>query len=242
MSFGVYRPALGVGSGMRQLASDKSMQEQRVIGERNGRQAASVNPITGEVMGGAPAPAPAPRRPPSGNLSAGLVPSSGPLDPMTVPNKDVSGKRVDPSRNQAPSFHGGAAFMVPKSDELPQRVGSRLTEGNLEMGEAGFGGREPTPERRTTPGQVVRSGLRPKDSLSGGGCVTSDKQDHPLGLPRKAGSGIAGTGSGGYVHLVPGPNGFVPAGPGYEDDFQVQPKAHTNGAQSNAYKPLWGGV
>eukprot|EP00931_Biecheleriopsis_adriatica_P009584 TRINITY_DN110650_c0_g1_i1.p1 TRINITY_DN110650_c0_g1~~TRINITY_DN110650_c0_g1_i1.p1 ORF type:complete len:259 (-),score=46.77 TRINITY_DN110650_c0_g1_i1:58-795(-) len=245
MSFGVYRPSLGAASGMRQLSSDFSLQDQRRIGERNGRQGqGGINPITGEPSSGYRAPSPVPvRRPPSGNLQAGLHPVSGPLDPMTVPNKDVSGKKVDPTRNASSNFMGGEGFCVPKCDEQPARSVSRLTQGNLEVNEAGLGGREATPERRSTPGQVLRAGLRPKDNLSGVACMAGDKQDHPLALPRKAGSAAAGVGTGGSVHLVAGPNGFVPAGPGYEDDLQMQAQAKLGAAAApSGFKPLWGGV
>ncbi|CAJ1407793.1 unnamed protein product [Effrenium voratum] len=120
-----------------------------------------------------------------------------------------------------------------RSDDVP-RGGSRLTQGCLEIGEAGLGVREATPERRT-PGQVVRGAFRPKDHLSGG-CITSDKQDHPLALQRKAGSGGPGTGSGGAVHLVAGPTGFVPAGPGYEAPEAAPDTRH----RPSGYKPVWG--
>ncbi|CAE7467231.1 Mak [Symbiodinium pilosum] len=67
MSFGVYRPQMGVASGMRVLCSDQSLQEQRRVAESNGRQQAPVvNPITGEIAGGVPEPKTTTRRPPSG--------------------------------------------------------------------------------------------------------------------------------------------------------------------------------
>ncbi|CAE7255377.1 Mak [Symbiodinium natans] len=68
MSFGVYRPQMGVASGMRVLCSDQTLQEQRRAAEQNGRQQAPVvNPITGELAGGVvPETKTATRRPPSG--------------------------------------------------------------------------------------------------------------------------------------------------------------------------------
>mmetsp|Transcript_64559 Transcript_64559/g.151280 ORF Transcript_64559/g.151280 Transcript_64559/m.151280 type:complete len:241 (+) Transcript_64559:79-801(+) len=240
MSFGVYRPQMGVASGMRVLCSDQTLQEQRRAAECNGHQQAPVvNPITGEMAGGVPEPKTATRRPPSGNLQPGLQPLTGPMDPLTVPNKDVFGKKVDPTRNQSANFGGAEGFCIPKSDDISVRSGSRITQGNLELGEGGLGAREPTPERRSVPGQVLRGGLRPKDHLSGSACVTSDRQDHPLALPRKAGSAGPGTGSGGSVHIIAGPTGFVPAGEGYEVDFEVAaPLAQKAG--SSGYKPVWG--
>eukprot|EP00435_Cladocopium_sp_Y103_P001550 s3429_g1.t1 len=85
--------------------------------------------------------------------------------------------------------------------------------------------------------QVTRANIRPKDHLSGG-CITSDRPEHPLALPRKAGSGAPGTGSGGPVHLVAGPNGFVPAGPGMEPEAPAE-KPRRPGA-TDSYRPVWG--
>mmetsp|Transcript_100158 Transcript_100158/g.312059 ORF Transcript_100158/g.312059 Transcript_100158/m.312059 type:complete len:232 (+) Transcript_100158:116-811(+) len=225
MSFGLYRPTMGVASGHRELSSNLTLQEQRKRGEVMARQ---ENPITHESSA-------ASGRPPSGNLQRGLLPAKGPLDHMTVPDRDVPQKRPDPSRNRSQSLHSGVAC-VPVSNEQ-QRASSRLTEGQL-AGE-GFLVREPTPERRTSPGQVVRSGSRPKDSLSGVGCLASDRPDHPLALPRKAGSCGPGVGTGGSGHLVPGPNGFVPAGP---EDLDVEPevRAPPKRANSREFRSVWG--
>lgn len=202
MSFGTYRPTMGVAGGHRETCANHSLLENRRASERMARQ---ENPITGEPMHSDSG------RPPSGSLSVGLVPKKGPLDHMTLPDKDVPGKRVDPTKNHTASLGAGVAC-VPLTSE-PTRTSSRLTEGCL--GE-GFSVREPTPERRRSPGQIVRSSSRPKDSLSGGACIASDRVDHPLNLPRKAGSAGAGVGSGGSVHLVAGPCGFVPAGSNVE--------------------------
>lgn len=201
MSFGFYRPAKGVAGGHRELSSDRSLHEVRRQGEQHRRQ---ENPITHHVphVG-------APGRPPSGNLGPGLRPSKGPIDHMTVADKDVPSKRVDPTKNQSCSFGIGASC-VPNYTPEPQRAPSRITESPGEV--LGPGIRERTPEVRRTPGQVVRSGSRPKDSLTIG-CVAAERSDHALGFLRKAGSGAAGVGSGGSVHLVAGPCGFVPAGP-----------------------------
>uniref|UniRef100_A0A7S4SDN4 Uncharacterized protein n=1 Tax=Alexandrium monilatum TaxID=311494 RepID=A0A7S4SDN4_9DINO len=226
MSFGLYRPTMGVASGHRELSSNHTLQEQRRQGERMTRQ---ENPITHE-------PASTSGRPPSGNLQAGLLPSKGPLDHMTVPDRDVPQRRVDPSRNRSHSLHSGVAC-VPVSDEPQQRtLPSRVTSGQL--GE-GFLAREPTPERRTSPGQVVRGGVRPKDSLSGGGCLASDRPDHPLALPRKAGSCGPGVGTGGSGHIVQGPNGFVPAGP-VDFDVEVEAPVPLKRASSGQFRPVWG--
>ncbi|CAK8987354.1 unnamed protein product, partial [Durusdinium trenchii] len=73
-------------------------------------------------------------------------------------------------RNQSTGF-SGEGLCAPRSDGERARQ-SRVTQGHLEMGEAGLGGREGTPERRA-PGQVVRANLRPKDHLSGG-CIASE--------------------------------------------------------------------
>ncbi|CAE7255387.1 AMY1.4 [Symbiodinium natans] len=158
------------------------------------------------------------------------------MDPIT----DVFGRKVDPTRNQSASFAGADAFCVPKSDDATVRSGSRITQGNLELSEGGLGAREPTPERRSVPGQVLRGGLRPKDHLTGSACVTSDRQDHPLALPRKAGSAGPGTGSGGSVHIIAGPTGFVPAGQGYDVDLEVAVPAPAPKPEASGYKPVWG--
>jgi len=237
---------MGVASGHRETGSNHGYQEQRRQGERFGRQDSNVNPITGEpAPGSAPSTAPGPgvgvglRRPPSGNLQAGLLPTKGPLDHVIVPDKDVPSKRPDPTRNQSTSFHSGGS-LVPVSDEQPRGQPSRVTEGGL--GE-GFVQREPTPEgrRRNTPGQVVRSGVRPKDSLSGGGCMTSDRPvlDHPMQLPRKAGSAAPGIGSGGAVHLVAGPGGIVPQGPDFFGADEDGPGPVQHGG-SVPFKSAWG--
>eukprot|EP00927_Polykrikos_kofoidii_P061023 TRINITY_DN55913_c0_g1_i1.p1 TRINITY_DN55913_c0_g1~~TRINITY_DN55913_c0_g1_i1.p1 ORF type:complete len:241 (-),score=28.61 TRINITY_DN55913_c0_g1_i1:81-803(-) len=203
MSFGMYRPTMGVAGGHRETSSHNSVQDIRRQSERYQRQ---ENPITGEQMSGS-APSSS-RRPPSGNLTSSLVPSKGPMDHMTVPNRDVPARRTDPTRNQSTNFDGGIAC-VPTAPQERARSLSRLTDSAL--GE-GFTQREPTPERRRrTPGEVVRGGCRPKDNLTSG-LLTADKQDHPLALPRKAGSCGAGVGSGGAGHLVQGPLGFVPGG------------------------------
>merc|ERR1712217_271391 len=96
--------------------------------------------------------------------------------------------------------------------------------------------RAPTPERRSTPGQVVKGGYRPKDQL-GGGCVVADKPAaDPMGLPRKVGSGNAGVGTGGCGHLVQGPCGFVPAsGQEQEEHVESLPCAQ----RVVPFKPVW---
>jgi len=207
---------MGVSSGHRELCSNHSLQEQRRFGERASRQ---ENPIVHEpsVDGSTCG------RPPSGNLRAGLVPAKGPLDHMTQldRDKDVPCKRLDPTRNRSASL-GPGVCCVPLSDSRPRAVNVRITGSSF--GE-GLGVRETTPERRRVPGQVLRSGVRPKDSLSGGGCVASDRAEHPLNLPRKAGSAGAGVGSGGSVHLVAGPTGFVPMGPA-DLESEVEVGAH----------------
>lgn len=200
MSFGFYRPAMGVSGGHRELCSNRSLHDQRRVGEQMLRQ---ENPITGHSSYHG-----APGKPPSGNLGIGLLPTKGPLDHMTVADKDVPAKRVDPSKNHSANLIVGSGC-VAQCDRQPPRAPSRITESAFIDG---LGMREATPERRRTPGQVVRSGIRPKDSLQSG-CVASERCDHPLGLQRKAGSAGAGIGSGGCVHIVAGPNGFVPAGP-----------------------------
>jgi hypothetical protein len=158
---------------------------------------------------------------------------------MTVPDRDVPQKRVDPTRNQSAAFQLGVAC-VQVNVEAPRSY-SRLTESS--MGEVfGMGSREATPERRRTPGQVVRGGLRPKDSLAGGGCVATDKQDHPLALPRKAGSAQPGVGTGGSGHLEIGPLGFVPQGPGPADDTFYRMETAERGPAREAvqFRPVWG--
>lgn len=211
----MYRPVMGVAGGHREMCSNLSLQEGRQVAERYKRQE-GLNPITGQPLGGGSGggggggggyEAAAPGRPPSGNLGRGLLPSKGPLDHMTG-DRDVPQKRVDPSKNQAPNFLLGAVGLAVPPVQAPRAI-SRITEGGLCEG---MGVREPTPERRRTPGQVVRGGLRPKDNLTGG-CLTADKQDHPLALPRKAGSRGPGVGSGGSCHLVVGENGLMPRGP-----------------------------
>eukprot|EP00928_Gymnodinium_smaydae_P056035 TRINITY_DN39484_c0_g1_i1.p1 TRINITY_DN39484_c0_g1~~TRINITY_DN39484_c0_g1_i1.p1 ORF type:complete len:258 (+),score=21.60 TRINITY_DN39484_c0_g1_i1:62-775(+) len=222
MSFGVYRPTMGVAGGHRETCSNQSWQEQRRRAEQYSRQ---ENPITGEPLGGASGS----RRPPSGNLSKGLVPTKGPFDHMTVPDRDVPQKRVDPTRNRSASLGPGGAC-VPHDPAPSMRAQSRLTEGQL--GE-GLAAREPTPERRRTPGQVVKGGSRPKDNLTAG-CLTSDKQDHPMALPRRAGSCGPGVGSGGSGHLVAGPMGFVPAG---QEDMYGEAEFATSGGYSAGTAP-----
>jgi len=212
MSFGMYRPTMGVASGHRELSSNRSLQENRRLGEQFARQ--EINPITGQA---APGRSSTPRsRPPSGNLSAGLLPNKGPLDHMTVPDRDVPSKRVDPTRNQSLSLGTGIACVPVHTERaLPPRPAERPMADILQM-------RDPTPERRSssgrsTPGQVVRANSRPKDNMSGG-CLVADRPAvDPMGFPRKAGSGAPGVGSGGSGHLVQGPCGFVPAG-GFEDE------------------------
>lgn len=221
MSFGTYVPTMGVAVGHREMFTNHSMQEQRRHGERIMRQE-NTNPITGEPM---PMASGRSARPPSGNLKVGsFVPTSGPLDNYTIADKDVPARRPDPSKNQSASFVPGAA-MVPHSSES-SRSGSRLTESALGEGclERSATPERRTPERRRTPGQVVRSNSRPKDNLYGG-CLTSDSKDHPLTLPRKAGSIPHYVGSGGSGHIVQGPNGFVPAAP--DDCIRDEPQAST---------------
>lgn len=222
MSFGIYRPSMGVAGGHRETCADLGHAEQRKRGEHMRRQ--EINPITGEASGESKAM----RRPPSGNLRSGLVPASGPMDHVTANlDRDVPAKRTDPTKNQSSSLTSGGA-VVPIAPDMTRSVPSRVTEGML--GE-GFSERARTPERRLTPGQVVRGNSRPrngpKDSLYGG-CVTGDRQDHPTNLPRKAGS--AGP-VGGAVHLVAGPTGFVPCGPGGAEEPVSYRSASPQGAQ-----------
>mmetsp|Transcript_19372 Transcript_19372/g.42284 ORF Transcript_19372/g.42284 Transcript_19372/m.42284 type:complete len:237 (+) Transcript_19372:123-833(+) len=220
MSFGMYRPVMGVPGGHRATTSDNTILEQRRLKERYARQ---ENPITHECAGDS-------RGQPAAALGVGLVPLKGPMDHMTVleKDKDVPAKRVDPTRNQSSSLTVGGGC-VPVPPDAPQRGPSRITESAFEAG-GGFAQRAATPERRNTPGQVVRGGLRPKDNLSGGALITADRQDHPLALPRKAGSAAPGTGSGGSGHLIAGPNGLVPLGPTDSDDL---PSAGRPSSQSN---------
>mmetsp|Transcript_54070 Transcript_54070/g.86014 ORF Transcript_54070/g.86014 Transcript_54070/m.86014 type:complete len:244 (-) Transcript_54070:104-835(-) len=221
MSFGVYRPTMGVAGGHRELCSNQTAQEQRRLGEQMRRQ--ENNPITGEPMS---VPS---RRPPSGSrgsLRSGLVPSSGPLDHVIAPDKDVPSKRVDPTKNISSSFQSGVSCMTYDRPEVSRSQPSRITESCFAEG---LCERAPTPERssssrRSTPGQVVRTNLRPKDNLSGG-CVTSDRpSDHPLNLPRKVGSASQAVASGGSCHILQGPNGFVPVGPEDEDLMSQAPR------------------
>mmetsp|Transcript_66194 Transcript_66194/g.123575 ORF Transcript_66194/g.123575 Transcript_66194/m.123575 type:complete len:230 (-) Transcript_66194:103-792(-) len=211
MSFGVYRPAMGVPGGHRQTSSGQSVQEHRRQCERMQR---SENPITGgpAIAGGTGVP---PRPPPSESFGSGLVPTAGPMDHITVPGRDVPAKRVDPTKNRAPAF---AAEARRPSQDGPRNV-SRITEGSL--GEL-LTDRAPTPERRNTPGQVVRGGSRPKDQLLPGCLAGVSVQEHPMALPRKAGSGSSGVGTGGGGHLVAGPTGFVPRA--MEDDVGWEPE------------------
>lgn len=212
MSFGQYRPVMGVAGGHRELSSNQNYQECRRQGEYMRRQ--EFNPLTGEPMGTVPsapsggAVSSTSGRPPPGNLSSGLVPSKGPSSGyVTVPDRDVPQKRVDPTRNQSNHFGAGNS-LVPIPSQEPVRTGSRLTEGQLA---SGFAQREPTPERRRSPGEVVRCRTRPKDNLAHG-CMVFDKMD-PVGLPRQPGTGGYGVGSGGAGNLEQGAMGFVPRGP-----------------------------
>eukprot|EP00929_Paragymnodinium_shiwhaense_P014835 TRINITY_DN122801_c0_g1_i1.p1 TRINITY_DN122801_c0_g1~~TRINITY_DN122801_c0_g1_i1.p1 ORF type:complete len:238 (-),score=31.25 TRINITY_DN122801_c0_g1_i1:117-830(-) len=217
MSFGQYRPTMGVAGGHRELSSHQSVGELRRQSEYMRRQ--EYNPITGESNGaGGAASSSGAGRPPSGNLATGLVPTKGPSGGyVTVPDRDVPQKRVDPTKNQSCSFGSGNS-LVPLPSQDPVRSNSRLTEGNLA---SGFSIRESTPERRRSPGEVVRGGIRPKDNLQHG-CMVFDKQD-PVGLPRKPGSCGYGVGSGGAGNLEQGAMGFVPRGAPdpYADDVQV---------------------
>lgn len=222
MSFGVYRPTMGVPGGHRELVSNQSLHKQRQMGEQMRRQ--ETNPITGEpvvAMGGRP---PSGSTKPVGNLGAGLVPNTGPLEHVMTNEKEVPSKRVDPTKNQSTSFQSGVSCLGHESLDPPRmQPWSRLTESNI--GEGLCERRTPTPDRggsssrRSTPGQVVKGNMRPKDSLSGGGCVASDiVPEHPLNLPRKFGSVGAAVGSGGTSQIRQGPNGFVPFGP---EDFDM---------------------
>lgn len=224
MSFGLYRPTFGVAAGHRELSSNQSLQDGRRYAERACRE--EVNPITGQpAVSSAPA-----RRSPPDNLSTGLMPSTGPMDHMGLPDKDVPGKKVDPTRNQSAGIGAGVAC-VPLHAEfpLPPKPSESAIADVLSM-------REPTQERRSAPGQVVRGNFRPKDNISGG-CVVADKPaTDPLGLLRKPGVGSAGDGSGGPSHLVPGPCGLVPAcaQDAYSDEEGVE---QTRG--SVPYRPVW---
>lgn len=222
---------MGVPGGHRELVSNQSLHKQRQMGEQMRRQ--EINPITGEPMVSSNGRPPSGSRKPPNNLGAGLMPMSGPLDHMNLAEKDFPAKRVDPTKNQSTSFHSGVACMAHEDDRPFRMQPSRITESS--MGEDLCERRTPTPDRgsssrRSTPGQVVRSNMRPKDNLSGG-CITSDKfTDHPLSLPRKAGSAAPGIGSGGSCHILQGPNGFVPFGP--EDmDVPVHAPAPAVGRQ-----------
>lgn len=234
MSFGVYRPSMGVAHGHRELSSNQTLFENRRQKEQMWRK---ENPITGEGSGGGSTGL---RRPPSGNLQSGLQPKIGPMDHMTLPDKDVPCKRVDPTKNQSSNLTGGIAC-VPTYEERA-RGGSRLTEGTcgdvLQM-------RESTPERRgsssrrSSPGQVLKGNLRPKDNLSVGGCVVADRPAvDPMGFNRKAGSGPSGIGSGGSGHLLQGPGGFVPIGPDY--NLGAEATLPTAVGASVPYRPVWG--
>lgn len=240
MSFGMYRPTMGVAGGHRELVSNQSLHKQRVMGEQMRRQ--DINPITGEPMGGAPTSdgGAGTKQKQTGCLGSNLVPNSGPLDHMTVPDKDVPSKRVDPTKNQSTSFQSGVSCLAHENREPPRMQPSRITDGQL--GDGFCERRTPTPEgssRRSTPGQVVRSNTRPKDNLSGGGCVASDKYgEHPLNLPRKAGSAAAGIGSGGSCHIFQGPNGFVPMGP--ENFDMPEPEPAHFGAQHRPFQRACG--
>jgi len=227
MSFGVYKPSMGVAYGHRELSSNHSLHENHRQKEHLARQ---ENPITGERSGyGA-------RRPPSGNLAQGLQPKIGSMDHVTNPDKDVPSKRVDPTKNQSPSLQGGLAC-VPVYEERSRSL-SRLTEGGIGDVIQMRTSREPTPERRNTPGQVVKGGMRPKDNLSAGGCVVADRPAvDPMGFARKAGSGGAGVGSGGSGHLVQGPFGFVPAGAQYQ--VEESQASYDPQQGSDPYKPRW---
>jgi len=205
MSFGVYRPSMGVHGGHRELCSNQSLMEQRRMGEQMRRE---DNPITHEPRQGVSG------RPPSGNLHVGCaVPASGPLDHFTLPDKDVPAKRPDPTRNASANFATGMPAVPISAEPAARPTPSRMGESCLGEGVAE---RAPTPDRssrRSTPGQVVRASSRPKDNLYGGGLTVCDRgAEHPMTLPRKAGSGAPGCGSGGVGNLVAGPNGFVPIG------------------------------
>ncbi|CAK0872896.1 unnamed protein product [Prorocentrum cordatum] len=221
---------MGVASGCRDMTPDRGLQGQLRHGERS-RQEGAYNPITGETGGSRPSsrPSSGSRRAPAGNLQAGLIPATGPLDHMTAPEKDLPGRRLDPTRNQSSSLQPGVACVAPGSEQ--QRGASRITESSIVplSADGGLGPREPTPERRRTPGQVVRGGIRPKDCLASG-CVASERSDHPQNLPRPANPNERGS-------LVPGPCGMVPMGTDFvaEDvDLYSGPK------QPTPFKPLWG--
>jgi len=241
MSFGVYRPTMGVAGGHRELVVNRPMLEQRQQGEVMKKQ--QYNPITGDLIGGGPTsglPPPAPKKNLS-NFDAGLRPNQGALDAGLVPDKDVPAKRVDPSRNQSTSFHSGVACMA---QETPWNapVRSAITESCFGDG---FCERAPersaTPDsssRRSTPGQVVRTNLRPKDNLSGG-CVASDRPvEHPLNLPGKASRAGPGRGSGGAGQIMQGPNGFVPMGP---KDMEA-PRQMSSNRDASPFRRACGGV
>jgi len=230
MSFGVYRPQLGVSAGHRELSSNQSLQDNRRYVERVNRQ--ETNPITGEAM--TTRTSTPSRRPPSGNLGAGLVPTKGPMDHMTVLNKDVPAKKVDPTRNQSTSFGTAGVSCIPVTNEVakPPRPMESAIADLLSQ-------RAPTPERRSTPGQVVKGGYRPKDSLAYG-CIVADKPaTDPMGLPHQAGSGGAGVGSGGSGHLVAGPTGFVPKC-SWDEDLPTDATAVPRNTGPTPFRPVWG--
>lgn len=234
MSFGMYRPTMGVAGGHRELVSNKSLHEQRKMGEHMRRQ--DINPITGEPVGD---PVSSGSSKPQGNLGAGLVPTSGPLDNVLLTGKDMPSKRADPTKNQSHSFHSGVSCLAHEAPQLPPAQPSRITESCFGEGlcERESSSRD---SRRGTPGQVVRSGIRPKDNLSGG-CVTSDQiPDHPLNLPRKAGSASAAVGSGGSCHIFQGPNGFVPLGPENFDMTEQPLPRRSAGASAQPFQRACG--
>lgn len=159
---------------------------------------------------------------------------------LDKPEKDVPSKRVDPTKNQTTSFQSGVSCLAHEDKDpvdmhgfAPRMQPSRITESCI--GQGFCERRTPTPDggsssRRSTPGQVVRTNLRPKDNLSAG-CLTSDKcSEHPLNLPGKAGrAGEDGRKAavGGSCHIFQGPNGFVPMGPG---DLDMPVQAHARSA------------
>jgi len=245
MSFGVYRPTMGVAGGHRELSGNRPMLEQRQNAEQMGRQE-NVNPITGEMMGGPvgrPPPGPRKQLGPTGNIGVGLVPSTGPLDHGILSEKDVPSKRVDPTRNQSTSLHSGVACLAHENGDwevgaIPRMEPSRIGESCFGQGMCERP-RSGSLSRRSTPGQVVRGNNRPKDNLSGG-CVTSDKDvDHPLNLPGKASRAGAGRGSGGDCNIIQGPNGFVPRGP--QDTFmQMAPRSSSRDSGQRPFRRMVG--
>merc|ERR1719316_614042 len=210
MSFGVYRPAMGVAAGMRDCGSSS-----REVGRfHDGNHA---------------------RRPPPGGASGigdclqpSLIPATGPLNHFTSETgTDRPQKRVDPMKNRSQSLEPGVGCLAP-AGAAPRRGTSRLTEGGL--GEGFVPRDEPrlqrsssrgaTPERRE-PGQIVRGGYRPKDHLSSG-CIAAERHDHPLNLPRPMGSVPKERGSGGADNLVQGPDGIMPYGVDHEPEVAPQ--------------------